>query len=138
MIRRVFEAQSAPEQSRALAREVVAFLSGHLADANILHDLDIMLTEACANVARHAYRGQVGRLEVRLRVTPGDCVDLEIVDWGYGFGGPVRFVNPSPESEGGRGLFIISRLSDAVAVRTEGRENIVAIHKKIGRTAWKS
>jgi len=138
MICRTFEANSAPEQSRGLAREVVAFLGAYLSDANILHDLDIMLTEACANVARHAYRGREGRLEVRLCVTPGECVDLDIVDWGGGFDGPVRFENPSPEAEGGRGLFIISRLSDAVAVRTEGKENIVAIHKHIGRPAWKS
>ncbi len=138
MIRRTFAAQSAPEQSRGLAREVVGFLGQYLSDHNILHDLDIMLTEACANVARHAYRGGEGRLEVRLALVPGECVDLEIVDWGHGFDGPVRFENPSPEAEGGRGLFIISRLSDAVAVRSEGQENIVAIHKKIGKTAWKS
>ncbi|KUG29019.1 putative anti-sigma factor [hydrocarbon metagenome] len=138
MIRRIFEAPSAPEQSRGLAREVVGFLGNHLSDTNILHDLDIMLTEACANVARHAYGGGEGRLEVRLALVPGESVDLEIVDWGRGFDGPVRFVNPEPEAEGGRGLFIISRLSDAVAVRSEGRENIVAIHKKIGKTSWKS
>jgi serine/threonine-protein kinase RsbW len=138
MICRTFHANSVPEQSRGLAREVVGFLCAYLSDTNILHDLDIMLTEACANVARHAYRGGEGRLEVRLCVTPGDSVDMEVVDWGGGFDGPVRFVNPAPEAEGGRGLFIISRLSDAVAVRTEGRENIVAIHKKIGKSAWKT
>jgi serine/threonine-protein kinase RsbW len=138
MIRRTFRATSAPEQSRGVAREVVGFLSAYLSDGNILHDLDIMLTEACANVVRHAYGDAEGSLEVRLSVEPGVFVDLEIVDWGSGFGQGARFENPGPESEGGRGLFIISMLSDAVEVKTRGLENIVAIHKRIGKNAWKT
>ncbi|QLA16766.1 ATP-binding protein [Desulfolutivibrio sulfoxidireducens] len=138
MISRTFRATSLPEQSRGLAKEVVGFLNEYISDSNILHDLDIMLTEACANVVRHAYGGVEGVLEVRLRVEPGVFVDLEIVDWGRGFGDGARFENPGPESEGGRGLFIISMLSDVVEVRTDGLENIVAIRKQIGKNAWKS
>lgn len=138
MIRRTFRATSSPDQSRGLAREVVAFLAGYIADQNVLHDLDIMLTEACANVVRHAYGEGEGGLEVRLRAELGTFVDLEIVDWGEGFGEGARFENPGPESEGGRGLFIISMLSDAVEIRTNGGENILAIHKQIGKNAWKT
>ncbi len=83
---------------------MVGFLSAYLSDGNILHDLDIMLTEACANVVRHAYGDAEGSLEVRLSVEPGVFVDLEIVDWGSGFGQGARFENPGPESEGAGGF----------------------------------
>ena len=44
-----------PGDSRRLAKDVVDFLSEFLADSDTLHDLDIILTEACANVCRHVW-----------------------------------------------------------------------------------
>ncbi len=138
VIRRVFRAISHPGDSRRLAKEVVDFLGGYLADTDALHDLDIILTEACANVCRHAYGGDPGNLEVRLSLEPGKWVELEIVDWGKGFGENIRFENPGPESEGGRGLYIMCMLSTACRVSRVGRENVVFIHKDIGASRWKS
>ena len=138
MIRKVFRAISHPKDSRRLAKEVVDYLSASLADADALHDLDIILTEACANVSRHAYCGQPGDLEVRLGVEQGQWVELEIVDWGKGFNGDVRFENPGPESEGGRGLYIMCMLSNSCRVSRQGQENVVFIHKDIGLSRWKS
>ncbi len=138
MIDRVFKTRSTPKESRQLAKDVVEFLAGFIADGDALHDMDIMLTEACANVVRHAYDGDSGELEVRVRVSPGESVELEVVDWGCGFDEEVRFENPGPESEGGRGMFIISMLSDSCEVRKLRGENILFIHKDIGRPQWKS
>ena len=138
MIRRCFKTRSSPRESRKLAKDVVEYLSTLIADGEALHDIDIMLTEACANVVRHAYGGQPGNLEVRLRVSPGAWVELQVVDWGSGFLDDVRFENPGPDSEGGRGMFIISMLSDSCEVREEGGENIISIHKDIGKQLWKS
>jgi serine/threonine-protein kinase RsbW len=138
VIRKVFRAISHPGDSRRLAKAVVDFLSESLEDPDALHDLDIILTEACANVCRHAYGGLPGDLEVRLMAEPGQWVELEIVDWGKGFGPDVRFENPGPESEGGRGLYIMCMLSNACRVTRRGPENIMFIHKDIGRSRWKS
>lgn len=136
---KVFRAVSHPGDSRKLAKEVVEYLAReHLADSDVLHDLDIILTEACANVCRHAYGGEPGRLEVRLTVQPRTWVELEIVDWGKGFAHKAQFENPGPDSEGGRGLFIMRMLSNHCRVHRRDDENVVFIHKDIGATQWKS
>ena len=138
MIRKVFRTISHPGDSRRLAKDVVDYLSASLADPDALHDLDIILTEACANVCRHAYAGRPGPLEVRLAVSPGAWIELEIVDWGKGFGDDVRFENPGPDAEGGRGLYIMRMLASDCQVRRENGENVVFIHKDIGAPRWKT
>jgi len=139
VIHKVFGAISHPGDSRRLAKDVVEYLAReHLADPEALHDLDIILTEACANVCRHAYGGAPGRVEVRLDVLPGEWVELEIVDWGKGFASDARFENPGPDSEGGRGLYIMRMLSTHCRVHKRDGENVVFIHKDIGTTRWKS
>lgn len=138
MIRRTFSAPSRPGDSRLLAKDVVDFLHAFLADADALHDLDIILTEACANVVRHAYGREVGKLEVRVAVAPGRYVELDVADWGRGFDGEVRFVNPGPDSEGGRGLYIIRKLSDICLVSREGGQTVVHVRKNIGPSSWKT
>ena len=136
---KVFEAISHPGDSRRLAKDVVDYLSReHLADPDTLHDLDIILTEACANVCRHAYGGAPGRLQVRLAILPREWVELEIVDWGKGFASGARFENPGPDSEGGRGLYIMRMLSTHCRVQRRDGENVVFIHKDIGTARWKS
>ncbi len=137
VIRKVFRAISHPGDSRRLAKEVVDHLSGYLADADALNDVDIILTEACANVCRHAYGGAPGALEVRLAVMPGQWIELEIVDWGKGFAPDLRFENPGPDAEGGRGLFIMRMLSSDCRVSRRGGENVVFIHKDMGKSRWK-
>jgi serine/threonine-protein kinase RsbW len=136
--RKVFRTESHPGDSRRLAKDVVDYLAGFLADGDVLHDLDIILTEACANVCRHAYGGRPGPLEVRLAVSPGAWIELEIVDWGKGFGDDVRIENPGPDAEGGRGLYIMRMLASDCQVRRENGENVVFIHKDIGAPRWKT
>ena len=84
------------------------------------------------------FGGRPGPLEVRLDVQPGRWVELEIVDWGSGFGPAVRFENPGPDSEGGRGLYIMRMLSSACRVQRRGGENVVFIHKDIEAARWKT
>ena len=136
--RKVFRTESHPGDSRRLAKDVVDYLATFLADGDVLHDLDIILTEACANVCRHAYGGAPGRLQVRLTVMTGRYVELEIVDWGKGFGDDVRFENPGPDAEGGRGLYIMRMLASDCQVRRQNGENVVFIHKDIGAPRWKT
>ena len=133
----VFTAVSSPSASRKMAKDMVAALAGSVADADTLHDLDIILTEACANVARHAYGEVVGPMEARLRVNPGRSVEIEVIDWGRGFGNKVSFENAAPDSECGRGLFIICKLSDQCDLKRRGKENVLRVVKEIRKDLWK-
>lgn len=135
---KVFTAVSTAAASRSLAKDAVAAVGGHVADPDTLHDLDIILTEACANVTRHAYGDGTGPMEVRLRLNPGQSVELEVADWGKGFGEKVSFENAAPDSECGRGMFIICKLSDSCDIRRRGRENVLRIVKNIRKDLWKT
>ncbi|GIF13108.1 ATP-binding protein [Actinoplanes teichomyceticus] len=80
-------------------------------------DLEIALTEACANVVKHA-AGAEG-FEVRLDVGEDHC-SIDVVDQGSGFdldAGPT----PTTTSERGRGLFLIRALAENVHMQSSPR-----------------
>ena len=72
-----------------------------------------MLTEACTNVAKHAYRdGENGEIVVRYIVAEGDLA-IEVEDSGTGFGQATCLLMPD-RNGGGHGIknMIICVLSD--------------------------
>ncbi|WP_045742051.1 MULTISPECIES: ATP-binding protein [Actinoplanes] len=82
-------------------------------------DLEIALTEACANVVKHA--AGVENFEVRLEVADDRC-SIDVVDEGTGFDlGPDAGVSPAPSSERGRGLFLIRALAENVRMHSSPR-----------------
>ena len=82
-------------------------------------DLEIALTEACANVIKHATGAD--RFEVRLDVGADRCA-IDVLDNGAGFdtdrtgGGP-----PADSSEHGRGLLLIRALAENVRMHSGPR-----------------
>ncbi len=125
--------------SRRLAKAAVKILSDTISDRDTLFNLDLALSEACANVVRHAYRDiEPKDLEIIIRVSPGNWIELEISDWGHGFPKwPVEPKNPEPEAEGGRGLYIMSELSDTFEVRKNDGKNTIYIHVIVKDEQWK-
>jgi serine/threonine-protein kinase RsbW len=82
-------------------------------------DLEIALTEACANVITHA--AGADKFEVRLDVAEDHCA-IDVLDNGTGFDASrARADSPAPESERGRGLFLIKALSDNVRMHSAPR-----------------
>lgn len=117
----------------------MCLLAESLADQNLLYELDLVLTEACANVVRHAYPGgDPGDMEIVLGIEPGVFVQFEVADRGVGMPAAIRFDNPAPAAESGRGLYIISRLVDRMEIRRRGRKNIVFFRKEVGKEQWKA
>ena len=71
-------------------------------------DIQVAVTEACANAVRHS---DVGEYVVRLNVDTFAC-EVEVVDLGGGFE-PERVPIPeAAEQESGRGLFLMQALVD--------------------------
>ena len=83
-------------------------------------DLEIALTEACANVVRHA--AGADQFEVRLDVADDHCA-IDVLDNGMGFDPTAAYGDASPgaEAERGRGLFLIKALSDNVRMHSAPR-----------------
>jgi anti-sigma regulatory factor (Ser/Thr protein kinase) len=127
-----FKTTSSPAASRNLAKACVCVLAEYVDDPDVLHDLDLMVTEACANVCRHAYDGAEGELEIRLDPGSGKTVRIEVLDRGRGLPqGRIEPGLPPPDAEGGRGLFIISRLADVLEVLHREGTNVLRMEKNI-------
>jgi serine/threonine-protein kinase RsbW len=80
-------------------------------------DLEIALTEACANVVKHATGANC--FEVRLDVGEDRC-SIDVMDNGSGFD-PAADAVPSPTSERGRGLLLIKALGENVRMHSSPR-----------------
>ncbi|GAA4928330.1 ATP-binding protein [Actinoplanes utahensis] len=80
-------------------------------------DLEIALTEACANVVKHAAGAE--KFEVRLDVAEDRC-SIDVVDDGAGFD-PDGGTSPEATSERGRGLFLIRALGENVRMHSSPR-----------------
>jgi serine/threonine-protein kinase RsbW len=83
-------------------------------DPEVLADLKLAVTEACANAARHAYEDE-GRVTLRLTADESE-VRIEIEDEGAGFAG--IHAQPEPEllPEDGMGFAIIRAVVDELQV----------------------
>ena len=88
------------------------------------NDLELALTEACANVVKHAVGAE--NIEVRVDVDEHLCA-IDVLDSGAGFDAaraqPVTDDGsmPDPLNDSGRGLFLIGALSDSVRMDTSPR-----------------
>jgi serine/threonine-protein kinase RsbW len=96
-------------------------------------DLEIALTEACANVVKHAAGAE--KFEVRLDVTADRCA-IDVVDNGPGFDTAAMAAAeadaPAPGTDGehGRGLFLIRALSDNVRMHSSPRRGCLIHFEK--------
>jgi serine/threonine-protein kinase RsbW len=139
MIHKVFHSQATAEEIMQLSRSVADFLQEWIEDKDLIYDLRLVLSEACANVALHGYGQQVnGRLEVHIHIDPLKKVRLEVRDNAPPFYGPRHPVYSSgPKDESGRGLFIISRLVDTFAYNYAKGQNTLSMERAIEEKAWK-
>ncbi|MBA2460583.1 MAG: ATP-binding protein [Actinobacteria bacterium] len=97
-------------ENLALVRGVVGLLAEHLQmPAEQVEDVKLAVTEACANVVRHAYPGSDGRLNVAAEPEP-DCLTVVVSDLGRG-------LRPDPGGEGpGLGLPLMAALTHGLEI----------------------
>jgi anti-sigma regulatory factor (Ser/Thr protein kinase) len=97
-------------------------------DQHIRDDIEVMLTEACTNVIRHARHGD--DYTVRAAIHDERCV-IKVIDSGKGFDA-ARVPEPDPISEAGRGLMIMRSLADDVRFDTYREDGaLVALEKHL-------
>jgi serine/threonine-protein kinase RsbW len=99
---------------RRLLRSALAVLK---VDDESGADLEIALTEACANVVHHANGTE--HFEVHLEVAEDHCA-IDVRDHGDGFD-PESVAAPGPGNERGRGLFLIKALAENVRMQSAPR-----------------
>ncbi|MEU4218868.1 ATP-binding protein [Actinoplanes sp. NPDC026623] len=95
-------------------------------------DLELALTEACANVVEHA-AGADG-IEVRLDLAPDRCA-IDVADNGPGFDA-AAVAPPDRGDDRGRGLLLIKALSDNVRMQsTPRRGSLIHFEKSFALAA---
>lgn len=96
------------------------------------YDIEIALTEACANVLKHS--GGDDEYEVRLTVDGDVCV-LRVVDTGRGFDS-ANLLTASPSDESGRGIAMMQALVDRLKLTSKPEEGtVVHLEKTIAYDA---
>ncbi len=95
-------------------------------------DVELALTEACANVVRHAV--DTTEYVVEVEVSDAECV-IVVCDEGPGFDPqqlPVRAPDARPVPEQGRGLELINALVDDVRFDRDRHQHSVLLRKTWG------
>lgn len=91
-------------------------------------DIEVALTEACANVLKHS--GGDEEYEVRLSVDNEVCV-IRVVDTGQGFDAS-EVIKADPTDESGRGLALIKALVDRVKFESKPEDGtVVHLEKRL-------
>lgn len=101
--------------------------------ADDLADLKLAVTEACANVVRHAYPADAqGEVRLRIDVEQGRVL-IEVSDTGCGMDAArVEGWDPSELREQGMGLSIVRSVVDDVEIESPpGGGTVVRLHKSL-------
>ena len=131
--KKTFRSKSSIHECREIARRAVSFLQMFTTDRQILFDLELIITEACTNVVFHGYNNDHnGYIEMHLFVENDNNLVIKIVDGGKPFTGPGQEdFTLDPTMESGRGVYIISQLSDSYSYEHLDGQNILRIEKKL-------
>ncbi|MEV4177375.1 MULTISPECIES: ATP-binding protein [unclassified Nonomuraea] len=97
-------------------------------EPQIRDDIELMLTEACSNVIKHAAPSD--DYTVSASVHDHLCI-IKVVDTGNGFD-PRKLVIPDPGSEHGRGLQIMRALADDIRFTNRQEHGaVVCLEKRL-------
>ena len=134
-IHKIFRSKATIQDSRKLARSVTSALQQAVADQDTQYELELVITEACYNVIIHGYdNDERGDIEAHIFVDDQNRLVIEIVDWGKPFTGPGEEVfEPEPDRESGRGIFIISQISDRFSYEHAHGKNFLRIEKDLDK-----
>lgn len=119
-------------QVRPTAQTTRAFLASAKSPEPHALDCELALVEACNNAVEHCGKERCCRPILVDVLCDEHHTELRVTDHTAGFDWPARLALPSPESESGRGLFLIHSVMDYVGYFRGRGENILVMRKKNG------
>ena len=128
-----------PSQSRneSFARSVAACFAAQMDPTlNELEDVKTAVSEAVTNAIVHGYLDAIGPVMLKLRVLPGNVLELVVKDRGRGIPDVEKARQPmyttGGEERSGMGFTIMESFMDQLAVRsTVGKGTTVVMRKKL-------
>lgn len=133
-----FPSRSANEGfARAAAACFAAQLDPTLEEIN---DIKTAVSEAVTNAIVHAYPDTLGKVELKLRLYPGNELELIVRDWGVGIPDIEKARTPlfttGNEERSGMGFTIMESFMDSVKIRsTPGKGTTVTMRKRFALRA---
>lgn len=126
------------EYVRTIRRTIVDFAESHEFTRDAIEDISLAVSEAVANIVRHAYEGIDCSAGVYIKCvrTNGDLV-LEVSDRGNGFNAPEDTHIPVIDFNraGGMGIYLMKKLMDRVTYVSVPNEGTKIKMTKHARTA---
>ncbi|MDB6066599.1 MAG: Protein serine/threonine phosphatase [Pedosphaera sp.] len=115
---------------RGAVRTVRGFVAEQGWDADDLTSFELALVEACNNAVKYA--GEAGRRQPILleAISEANGIEFRVHDHTPGFDWPVKIQLPEPESESGRGLYLIHSLMDRAGYFRGQNENMLVMSKR--------
>ena len=103
---------------------------------NELEDIKTAVSEAVTNAIVHAYPDAIGKVTLKLRVCPGNVLELTVKDRGRGIADVEKAREPmfttGGEERSGIGFTIMESFTDQLTVRSvPGRGTTVTMKKKL-------
>ena len=130
----VFPSRSSNE---GFARSAVACFAAQLDPTlNELEDIKTSVSEAVTNAVVHAYPEELGQVAVKVRICPGNVLEITVRDHGRGIPDVEKARQPMFTTGGaersGMGFTIMESFMDHLAVRsTPGRGTTVVMRKRL-------
>lgn len=117
------------QQVRHAAQAAHQFLNERGCDEQVLTACDLALVEACNNAIKYAQTTSRGAPVLVDVISGEDSIEFWITDHTPGFEWPKHVELPDPESESGRGLYLIQTLMDSAKYFRSPSENILVLRK---------
>ena len=123
--------------NESFARSAVACFAAQLDPTlNELEDIKTAVSEAVTNAIVHAYPEAIGTVMLKLRVCPGNVLELTVKDKGRGIPDVEKARQPmfttGGEERSGMGFTIMESFMDQLTVRSvPGRGTTVVMKKKL-------
>jgi serine/threonine-protein kinase RsbW len=115
---------------RRAAVTLYQFLAGQGCTEKEVLDSELALVEACNNAILHAdEKGRSDSVLVEVSCNPLE-IEMRITDHTRGFEMPEKPVLPGPNSERGRGLYLIQTLMDSADYKRGQKENTLVLRKR--------
>jgi len=116
---------------RNASRAVHQFLAEQGCSEEILSACDLALVEACNNAVQYAPESARSRPVVVEAICNPGRLEIRVTDHTRGFDWPEKIELPTPDSESGRGLFLIQSLMDSVIYLRGPGENTLVLRKSL-------
>ena len=103
-----------------------------------VNDIKTAVSEAVTNAIVHAYPDSIGKVVLKLRICPGNVLELTVKDHGRGIPDVDKARQPmyttGGEERSGMGFTIMESFMDAVKVRsTPGKGTVVTLRRRVSR-----